>query len=220
MDDNIKLIPLRQVCKLVNVKPNTIRGWTKTGKISFVKTPTGQTLYHQEQFHKMFNIFPSVQEKKKIIYCRVSSSKQVKDGDLDRQIEFIKSKYPNHTIISDCASGVNWKRKGLKSILELSMQGNLEELVVAHKDRLSRFGFELIEWIVSSNGGKIIVLDDEKTKSSDQELAEDLLSIIHIYTCKAMGRRRYNSKKTENYEEKNRKESEETQNCNGETLSE
>lgn len=76
------------------------------------------------------------------------------------------------------------------------MSGELKELVVAHKDRLSRFGYELVEWIITSNGGKITILDEEIHKSTEQELAEDLLSIVHIYSCKQMGKRRYNKDTT------------------------
>jgi putative resolvase len=192
MNEPDKIIPLREVCKLICVKPNTVREWAKSGKISYVKTPTGQTLYPKSQFKNLISsVFP-IKEKEKIIYCRVSSSKQL--DDLQRQVDLLKLQYPEHKLITDCASGINWKRHGLKSILESSMQGNIKEVVVAHKDRLSRFGFELLEWIISRNGGKIIVLDEDNTKSSEQELAEDLLSIVHIYSCRAMGKRRYNNK--------------------------
>ncbi len=196
MDKNEEVIPLREVCKLVGVKPNTIREWAKKDKIVYIKTPTGQLVYPKSQFQNFnSNIFTSKKEKK-IIYCRVSSSKQ-KD-DLERQIKFLEERYPTYELITDCASGINWKRKGLKTILEYSMRGELKELVVAHRDRLCRFGFELIEWIVVCNGGKIKVLDDQEHKSGEQELAEDILSIIQVYNCKAMGKRRYKSKNSEN----------------------
>lgn len=75
--------------------------------------------------------------------------------------------------------------------LESAMSGNLEQVIVAHKDRLSRFCYGLIKWIIEFNGGELVVLDDENAKSSEQELAEDLLSIIHIFSCKQMGKRKY-----------------------------
>ena len=76
------------------------------------------------------------------------------------------------------------------------MLGNIEEIVVAYKDRLARFGYELIESIVNQGGGKITIINDEKFKSCEQELAEDLLAIIHIFNCRQMGKRRYSSKKS------------------------
>lgn len=188
MNDD-KLIPLREVCKLIGLKPNTIRKWAKAGKLKFVKTPTGQIVYPKSQFNDYFNNSNNTQTKRKIIYCRVRSENE--SSELQRQINLLRSKYPEHEIITDCASGINWERKGLKSILESAMSGNLEQVIVAHKDRLSRFYYGLIKWIIEFNGGELIVLDDENAKSSEQELAEDLLSIIHIFSCKQMGKRKY-----------------------------
>jgi predicted site-specific integrase-resolvase len=78
--------------------------------------------------------------------------------------------------------------------LDACLQGLIGEIVIAHRDRLSRFGFDLIELLVSKSGGKIIVLDDQHNKSTEQELAEDLLSIVHIYSYRQMGKRSYKSK--------------------------
>ncbi len=139
----------------------------------------------------------------KIIYCRISSKKQ--SDDLERQIEYCRSKFPDHELLSDIASGINFKRKNLQAILERAMQGNLKEVVVAHKDRLCRFGFDLIESIFKLTNTKLIVLnqDNECTKpSTEQELAEDLLSIVHIYSCRQMGKRRYIQKTDENKKDK------------------
>jgi putative resolvase len=75
------------------------------------------------------------------------------------------------------------------------MSGDISEVVVAHRDRLCRFGFELIEWIFEINGVKLTILDQENNKSPDQELADDILSIIHVYSCRKMGKRRYSMQK-------------------------
>ena len=108
--------------------------------------------------------------------------------------------------MSDIASGINFNRKGLQTILDSCIQGTIGEVVIAHRDRLSRFGFDLIKIIIEKAGGKITILDDENNKSTEQELAEDLLSIIHIYSCRQMGRRSYKitqSKSAENQNETN-----------------
>ena len=133
----------------------------------------------------------SSDQKQKICYCRVSSHHQ-KD-DLKRQITFMQSQFPTYTIIQDIGSGINWKRSGLTSILELAMQGKLQEVVVAHRDRLCRFAFELIQWLLEINGVQLVVLNQE-IQSTEQELAEDLLSIIHVFACRKMGKRRYQKK--------------------------
>jgi len=122
----------------------------------------------------------------------VSSKKQV--DDLARQIDYLKSartEYSSYIPIIDIGSGINFKRQGLSTILDACMQRTIGEVVVAHRDRLSRFGFELIKLIINKAGGTLTVIDDERNKSSEQELSEDLLSIVHIYSCKQMGRRKY-----------------------------
>jgi predicted site-specific integrase-resolvase len=95
-------------------------------------------------------------------------------------------------LVADIGSGINWKRKGFKTLLEQSMQRKISQIVVAHRDR---FAFELLESIFKINGVELLVLDEETHQSSQSELADDILSIIHIYSCRAMGKRRYDSKK-------------------------
>jgi predicted site-specific integrase-resolvase len=102
-------------------------------------------------------------------------------------------RYPEHELIEDIGSGLNFKRKGFNSLLELILQGKVSEVVVAHKDRLCRFGFELIESIASKNNCTIVVLDDSKL-SPQAELVQDLLSIIHVFSCRIYGLRKYNRK--------------------------
>jgi predicted site-specific integrase-resolvase len=128
-------------------------------------------------------------------YCRVSSAKQ-KD-DLERQSSYLGSLYPQYCIIKDVGSGINFSRKGLLAILECAMQKQIGEVVVAYKDRLSRFAFELIETIVRKGGGKITVLDNQQYKSKEDELSEDLLAIVHVFSCRKMGQRRYSSEKSQ-----------------------
>jgi predicted site-specific integrase-resolvase len=118
----------------------------------------------------------------------VSSHKQ-KD-ELERQKEFMRKHYPNYEIISDIGSGINFKRKQFLWLLEQTSIGNVKEVVVAHRDRLSRFGFELIEWFFSKHNVKLVVLD--KCESSpQQELVTDLLSIITVFSCRIHGLRKY-----------------------------
>jgi predicted site-specific integrase-resolvase len=112
--------------------------------------------------------------------------------DLSRQVDYLKRpEYIDYNIITDVASGINFQRKGLSTILEACLQKRIGEVVIANRDRLCRFGYELIDQLVKKGGGKITVLNDPENKSSEQELAEDLLAIIHIFSCKQMGRRRY-----------------------------
>ena len=101
--------------------------------------------------------------------------------------------YPDAEIVTDVAGGLNWKRRGLVSILERLHRGDKLDVVVAHRDRLARFGFELIEWLVQQNGGRVVVLNQQDA-SPESELTEDLLAILHTFPPEAdrmHGLRRY-----------------------------
>ena len=197
-------VPIRKAIQLTGVNAEKIRRWAAQNFIQYYISPTGHRHFSKKSLLTIVNNQNIVEEvkKKNIIYGRVSSQKQ--KNDLDRQVEYLRQHYPSFTVVTDIGSGINWKRKGLLAILEFAMQRNIETLVVTHKDRLSRFAFELIGWIVTSNGGKIIILDENNEesehKSSEQELAEDLLSIVNVYSCKHMGKRRYSTKKSKDPE--------------------
>ena len=180
--------------KILKVCYKTISRWTSEGKINFITAPSGRKRYNIKDIYNIANFNTFVDEKEKICYCRVSSTKQM--DDLERQKDFFRTKFPTHKLVTDVGSGINWKRKGLKTILDRAMQGYISEIVVAHRDRLCRFAFELLEWIFVRNGVKLVVLNEEKEHSTDQELADDILSIVHVYSCKKMGGRRYKNKKS------------------------
>ena len=123
-------------------------------------------------------------------YCRVSSQKQ-KD-DLERQIENVRTyliaKGQPFEIISDIGSGINYKKKGLQELIKRISQNQVEKVVVLYKDRLLRFGFELVEYIASLYNCEIEIIDNTE-KSEQQELVEDLVQIITIFSCKLQGKR-------------------------------
>ena len=101
-----------------------------------------------------------------------------------------ESSTPTPRVVTDVAGGLNWKRKGLLAILERLHRGDKLTLVVAHRDRLARFGFELIQWLVEQNGGSVLVLN-QPDASPESELTEDLLAILHSFSCRMHGLRRY-----------------------------
>jgi len=122
------------------------------------------------------------------IYCRVSSWKQKED--LQRQIDTLQDQFPNHTVFHDICSGLKYKRHGLTRLLEQVQGGLVNEVVVAHKDRLARFGTELIEWILKRAGARLVVLD-QATLSPAEEVTQDLMAIVHVFSCRLNGKRRY-----------------------------
>jgi putative resolvase len=114
--------------------------------------------------------------------------------DLDSQIAYMRGLYPQAEIITDIASGLNYKRHGLKALLGRAMSGDKLTIVVAHKDRLARFGVELIEWILQSGGSQLLVLN-QSISDPQREQTCDLLAIIHIFSCRLYGQRRYTNNK-------------------------
>jgi predicted site-specific integrase-resolvase len=168
---------------MLKITSETLRSWNNKGKIDAIKLPCGQRRYSLKDIHKYLGITPIPDKnKRKICYCRVSSKKQM--DDLERQKMFFIQEYPDHKLITDIGSGINW----FKKILEQTMLGNVEQVVVAHRDRLYRFAFELIEFIFESNNVKLLIIDTKVGESGNNELVDDILSIIHVYSCRAMGK--------------------------------
>jgi predicted site-specific integrase-resolvase len=196
MNEEAKYITIKKATKMYGITSSAFRKWDREGILKSCRTPGNIRIYDKADIEKTLNINRNGSEKKRYIYCRVSSEKQ--RNDLERQEEFLRSMYPEYDIIKDVGSGINFKRKGLRTILERSIKGLVEEVVVAYKDRLARFGFDIIEFIINKGGGQITVLNNEKHKSTEQELSEDLLAIIHVFNCKQMGRRRYCIKEPQN----------------------
>ena len=195
------LINGNEACKLIGTSKSTLRSMSDQGVIRTIRTSGGHRRYCSNSINDYINRHTNIQEptpdvqetkgRQRIAYARVSSSSQ-KD-DLERQIEFLRCMYPDYRIIHDIGSGLNYKRRGLQTILELAVSGNIQEVVVAHKDRLARFGVELIEWIVCRNGGRVVYYDKEEGRATpEMELTQDLISIITIFSCRIQGRRRYN----------------------------
>ncbi|MBW4666881.1 MAG: IS607 family transposase [Cyanomargarita calcarea GSE-NOS-MK-12-04C] len=187
-------IPLRKAVEFLGLHPNTLRKYADEGKIKSIKNEAGQRLYDV----KSYTTGGDTTRTTIICYCRVSSSKQ--RDDLDRQVAYMQSLYPNGEIIRDVGSGINFKRKGLQALLDRLLRGDKFTLVVACRDRVARFGFELIQYMVEQNGGQVVVLD-KTVYCPNTELIQDLLSILHVFSCRMHGLRKYSKKIKENLSE-------------------
>jgi predicted site-specific integrase-resolvase len=180
---------------LTGLSKQTLRKMADDKTISSYLTPTNQRRINTKSIQKMCYSIDDDEKvnsctRKNFLYTRVSTKKQM--DDLTRQVQYVKRpEYDSYILIQDIGSGINFKRKGLQTILECCIQRTIGEVIIAHRDRLCRFAFELIESIINKAGGTIKVLDNELNKSSENELAEDLLSIIHIFNCRQMGKRSY-----------------------------
>lgn len=178
-------VPLRKAVEYLGLHPHTLRKYADEGKIESIKNEAGQRLYNVKSYRQRATQ-PAV-----ICYCRVSSAKQ--RDDLHRQVEFMRERYPDAEIIKDIGSGLNFKRKGLQALLVRLMRGDQLTIVVACRDRLCRFGFEIFEFMAVQNGGSIVVLD-QVVHCPETELTADLLAILHVFSCRMHGLRSYSKK--------------------------
>jgi putative resolvase len=201
-DKTKKYLSTSQAAKHFGVCAGTIRKWDTQGILKSYRI-NGKLIGHRRFDVDSFKTnsqctikdtntqFKQKHITKGAIYCRVSSSHQ-KD-DLERQIESLQKLYPKHEIFKDVASGINFKRSNFLKLIERAIKGDFDEVVVAHKDRFTRFAFDFVEWLLLQYNVKLVVLDNVNHKSNEQELAEDLLSIIHVFSCRQNGKRKYNS---------------------------
>lgn len=205
---------ISDVAKRVGVHPQTIRKWERLGLITPVRTPLGQRRYSEDDVRRMQqNHDPRFE----YIYCRVSSKKQ--SADLERQIKFMQGIFPDAKLISDIGSGVNFKRPGLKTLLDELCGGNIKKIAVSYKDRLCRIGFELFEQLAEIFKCEIIAVNNVET-SPEEELIRDLISITTSFSARIHGLRKYKSEMSSLLTSKEETESslEELDKANDQTL--
>jgi putative resolvase len=187
---NERLFTPKELSSLFGVTTQTLKEWEAEGKIKATKTPGGHRRYiHTVVTPKTIDGKDVDSGNRKFIYARVSSHKQKED--LQRQIEMLQSKYPDFEVVKDIASGINFKRRGLVAILDQVFGGNVSTIVVAHKDRLTRFGFELFQYVFEKFNVSLEVMSDDDIKEPATELAKDLLSIVTVFTARYHGSRKY-----------------------------
>ena len=192
----MKYYSSKTVTQLLGVTAQTLRNWDKEGKLKPTYTKSNGYRYYSEE-----SILSYTQERKTkknlnvIGYARVSSKKQ--SDDLERQVENIKTylsnKYETFEIITDIGSGINYNKPGLLKLIEKINKKEVDLIVVLYKDRLLRFGFELVEHFANLNNVKIEILD-KIDKTEDKELVEDLVQIITVFSCKIQGKRKGKTK--------------------------
>jgi excisionase family DNA binding protein len=176
----------KELSKLFGVTTQTLQEWEKEGKIRATRTQGG----HRRYIHSVPIVpSPSGVSKKCYIYARVSSAKQ--KPDLQRQVDVLQEAYPTFEVIKDVGSGINFRRRGLITLLDQVLGGNVSHVVVAHRDRLTRFGFDMFKFLFDRFGVSFEVMSDDDIKEPATELAKDLLSVITVLTARYYGSRSY-----------------------------
>ena len=175
----------------------TLQKWDRAGQLKAFRTPTNRRYYTHAQYLEF--IGQKAEAKKIISYCRVSSSGQKKDL-ISQKVAVeqfcMAAGKPVAESLDDIGSGLNYKRKHFLRIMEMVERGEVSEIVIAHKDRLVRFGFEWFEKFCADHGCKIIVMNAE-SMSPEAEMTQDLLSVIHCFSSRLHGLRKYKKKITE-----------------------
>ena len=188
-----------EVAKMIGVTTRTVQTYCRKGVLDEVMNNDHARLIPRESVVKYLDerglYFDDSSLRRDIVYARVSTGKQKKRGDLDRQVQdvvmYASSKNPvGLTVIQDVGSGLNDKRKGILKLIDMVENDEVSRVFVNYKDRLTRFGFNYLETVFSKHNTEIIIVsNDENNKTVSEELAEDIISIIHSFSGKLYGMR-------------------------------
>lgn len=209
-----KYMTAKKAKEILDVHIQTLYNWEKIGKIDTIRTAGGHRMYNvqkyldtyadpeydendnKDMFGETINENTNKKETDKLNICYIRVSTLSQKNDLERQRTFMTDKYPTYDVIEDIGSGLNFNRKGLRKIIKLAISGKINKLVVAYKDRLTRFGYDLIEDLIKDYSNGCIIIEDSKEikKEPKEELVEDVLQILNVYTAKMNGLRKYGNK--------------------------
>lgn len=191
-------LSIGKMAKSLGVTEQTLRNWDKSGRLkpAYI-AESGYRYYTEEQLAKAKGLFYTDSQEKKVIgYCRVSTKKQ--SESLERQISCVSqyciARGYQYEIISDIGSGINYSKTGLLQLLNLILSNQVSKVVVMYKDRLARFGFELIDYICKYHNVVIEIIDSTE-RTEQEELIEDLIQIITIFSARLNGKRADKAKK-------------------------
>ena len=191
----MKYYTIHEVSKILGVSAQTLRNWDRSGKLKpNHKSPNGYRYYSEKELNALLNVKSPTG--KTVGYCRVSSPKQREC--LERQEEkmrmYLLAQGKPFEIISEIGSGINYKRKGLQELIKGMSNRSISKVVVLYKDRLTRIGFELIEYLAELYGCEIEIIDTTE-RTEQEELVEDLVQIITVFIGKLQGTRANKAKK-------------------------
>lgn len=184
----------KDFAEMLGVSVKTLQRWDRENKLKAFRTPSDRRYYTHKQYVDYMS--ESKPTGKTIIYARVSTTNQ-KD-DLKNQVEFLQmfcnaKGWIVDDIFEDIGSGLNYNRKKWNKLLEDCMLGTISKIIVSHKDRFIRFGFEWFEKFVKSNGVDLVIVNNEKL-SPQEEIVQDIISILHVFSCRVYGLRKYKKK--------------------------
>ena len=192
----------------VGVSISTLQRWDRTDVLKSRRTPTNQRYYTDEDLNKVLNLETETKSKRKNVgYCRVSTQEQ--KTNLKNQQEFVSIYSLSHGVIldeiyTDIESGLNYQRQNWNKLLKQVEANEIDKIYITYKDRFVRFGYEWFEEFCASHGTEIIVLNQKQT-SPEEELTDDLLSILHLFSERSYGLRKYKTEINKELKELNEK---------------
>ena len=191
-----KFYSIGEAANYLGVSVSTLRRWEKEGKITSERTKGGQRRYPISVLEPNLKKSES-QTKLTVAYARVSSHDQ--KSDLERQKQLLEmycaSKGWTFELLADLGSGMNYNKKGLKKLIQKILTGEIGRLVITHKDRLLRFGAELIFSICEMKNVEVVIVNQGDEPSFEEELAKDVLEIITVFSARLYGSRSKKNKK-------------------------
>ena len=192
-----RLLKPREFCEIVGISYSTLKQWVREGRVEVYRTATGRWRIPYSEVERVLSLRPQQKEVKAIIYARVSSADQ--RGDLERQVQHLMQYcsakgYRVVDVLSDVASGLNTGRRGLLELFNRVVNRQADVVVVTYKDRLTRFGFEYIEYLFKQYNVGIEAVYGEEPKDAHQELVEDLLAVVTSFAGRLYGTRSHRKK--------------------------
>ena len=184
-----RIYTIREACDILQIDATTLRRWDREGKIHCIRLSNNFRRVPEEEINRILGVKSNRID---AIYARVSSNDQ--KNDLYNQINRLKLLYPNAQVFSDIKSGLKFNRKGFIELLNMIEDNKINNIYITHKDRLARFGFDLIENICKIHNTKIIETDGEEILSANEELTRDLISIITSFSARLYGLRSHKMK--------------------------
>ena len=198
-----KYIGKKQALDVLGISSMTLLKLVEHRKIEIIKTVGGHRKYNVQKYiednkkeSEPINSLKEINNKEKVNICYVRVSSNGQKDDLERQKAKLKELYPEYHLIEDIGSGINFKKRGLLKIIEYAIAGKIKELVIVHKDRLLRFGYELIEHLIERySKGKITIINKNIEMEPEEEMVKDVLQIMNVFVAKMNGRRKYTKNK-------------------------
>lgn len=192
------LLTMKDACELAKVSKTTLRRWEADGILSPARTPGGHRRYTKEQVMEAAGFRPMAgKQRYAIAYCRVSTPGQ--KADLDRQAavaaHYCEAHAYRYKVMRDIGSGLNYKKKSLQEMVRAICAGEVSKVVVCDRDRLLRFGYELLDEVCACNGTEIEVINMSEDAGDDRELVEDVLAVVTVFSSRLYGKRSHRNKR-------------------------